>query len=154
MLREIAFFSAVEEIFMQNAAAHSRIIQAEEIISIADACLGGLRGRSALVIGPKEQRHPYIQLLQKAEMKNIYQEDTHFQVSAILPNVQLLISVPAPLPPVPLLKAGTIAEGCVGRRTPLLIFDLATSASSVEEIAGLLPTVCLYTPEDLWRIFS
>ena len=139
---------------MQNAAAHSRIIQAEEIISIADACLGGLRGRSALVIGAKEQRHPYIQLLQKAEMKNIYQEDTPFQVSAILPNVQLLISVPAPLPPVPLLKAGTIAEGCVGRRTPLLIFDLATSASSVEEIAGLLPTVCLYTPEDLWRIFS
>ncbi len=139
---------------MQNAAAHSRIIQAEEIISIADACLGGLRGRSALVIGPKEQRRPYIQLLQKAEMKNIYQEDPPFQVSAILPNVQLLISVPAPLPPVPLLTAATIAEGCVGRRTPLLIFDLATSASSVEEIAGLLPTVCLYTPEDLWRIFS
>ncbi len=139
---------------MQNAAAHGRILQAEEIISIADACLGGLRGRSALVIGPKEQQHPYTQLLQKAEMKHIYQEDTPYQVSSILPNVQLLISVPAPLPPLPLLKAATIAEGCVGRRTPLLIFDLATSASSVEEIAGLLPTVCLYTPEDLRRIFS
>lgn len=139
---------------MQNAAAHGRIIQAEEITSIADACLGGLRGRSALVIGPKEQRRPYIQLLQKAEMKHIYQEDTPYQVSSILPHVQLLISVPALLPPIPLLKAATIAEGCVGRRTPLLIFDLATSASSVEEIAGLLPTVCLYTPEDLRRIFS
>ena len=139
---------------MQNAAAHGRIMQAEEIISIADACLGGLRGRSALVIGPKEQQRPYTQLLQKAEMKHIYQEDTPYQVSSILPHVQLLISVPAPLPPLPLLKAATIAEGCVGRRTPLLIFDLATSASSVEEIAGLLPTVCLYTPEDLRRIFS
>ena len=139
---------------MQNAAAHGRIIQAEEIISIADACLGGLRGRSALVIGPKEQRSPYTQWLQKAEMKHIYQEDTPYQVSSILPHVQLLISVPAPLPPLPLLKAATIAEGCVGRRTPLLIFDLASSVSSVEEIAGLLPTVCLYTPEDLRRIFS
>ena len=139
---------------MQNAAAHGRIMQAEEIVSIADSCLGGLCGRSTLVIGPKEQRLPYIQLLQKAETKYIYQEDTPYQVSAILPHVQLLISVPAPLPPVPLLKAATIAEGCIGRRTPLLIFDLAPSASSVEDIAGLLPAVCLYTPEDLWRIFS
>lgn len=139
---------------MQNATAHGRIIQAEEIISIADACLGGLRGRSALVIGPKEQRYPYTQLLQKAEMKHIYQEDAPYHVSSILPHVQLLISVAAPLPPVSLLKAAAIAEGCIGRRTPLLIFDLATSATSVEEIAGLLPTVCLYTPEDLRRIFS
>jgi len=35
-----------------------------------------------------------------------------------------------------------------------LIFDLSESTSSVEELAGLLPAVCLYTPDDLQRIFS
>jgi hypothetical protein len=137
---------------MKNAAAHGSVKQAEEIISIADACLGGLRGRSALVIGPKEQRQTYTQLLQKAEMKYIYQEDASHQLSTILPHVQLLINVPAPLPPIPLIKAASIAQGCTGRRTPLLIFDLADSTSSVEELAGLLPAVCLYTHEDLRRI--
>jgi len=39
----------------------------------------------------------------------------------------------------------------VGRRAPLLIFDLA-STTSVEELAGLLPAVCLYTPSDLHHI--
>jgi hypothetical protein len=137
---------------MQNSATHRRL-KAEEIISIADACLGGLAGRSALVLGPKEQRHPYILLLQQAAMKCIYQEDTPCRVSAILPHIQLIISIPAPLPPVLPLTAATIAQGCVGRWTPLLIFDLAASTPSVEEIAGLLPAVCLYTPEDLRRIF-
>ena len=137
---------------MQNSATH-RQLKAEEIISIADACLGGLAGRSALVLGPEEQRHPYTLLLQQAEMKCIYQEDIPCHVSAILPHIQLIISIPAPLPPVPLLTAATIAQGCVGRWTPLLIFDLAASTPSVEEIAGLLPAVCLYTPEDLRRIF-
>ena len=44
-----------------------------EIISIADACLGGLRGRSALLIGPPEARQPYKQLLQKAGVKAVFQ---------------------------------------------------------------------------------
>jgi hypothetical protein len=34
-----------------------------------------------------------------------------------------------------------------------LIFDLADS-TSVEELAGLLPAVCLYTPDDIRRILS
>jgi hypothetical protein len=137
---------------MQNSATQKRL-KAEEIISIADACLGGLAGRSALVLGPEEQRHPYTLLLQQAKMKCIYQEDTPCRVSAILPHIQLIISIPAPLSPVPLLTAATIAQGCIGRWTPLLIFDLAASTPSVAEIACLLPTVCLYTPEDLQRIF-
>jgi len=53
----------------------------------------------------------------------------------------------------PLLTASAIAQGCIGRRTPLLIFDLAES-TSIEELAGLLPAVCLYTPEDLRNILS
>lgn len=129
-----------------------------EVVSIADACLGGLRGRSALLIGPEEQRAPYVYLLQRAGMKRIYQENTPFHVSPILPHVQLLISMPASLPTgrlheYPILTAATVARGCEGRHTPLLIFDLARTAS-VEELAGLLPTVCLYTPTDLRRILG
>lgn len=127
---------------------------APEVVSIAEACLGGLQGRSALLIGPEEERAPYVQLLRWARMKNIYQEDTHARVSNLLPLVQLMIVMPQhEKPPVPLLSAASVARGCEGRRTPLLIFDLAHT-SSVDELAGLLPAVCLYTPEDLRHILS
>lgn len=130
---------------------------APEVVSIAGACLGGLQGRSALLIGPEEQRAPFIQLLKRAQMKHIYEEDTPGRLPDLLPYVQLLISTPAfsesdaQNQPEPLLTAASIARGCAGRRTPLLIFDLAPAAS-VEELAGLLPSVCLYTPSDLRRI--
>jgi hypothetical protein len=129
---------------------------APEIVSVAETCLGGLRGRSALLIGPEERRQPYKLLLQQAGVKYIYQEETCYHVSAILPHVQLLMNLPAPSTPIhtiPLLTASTIAQGCIGRRTPLLIFDLAESPS-IEELAGLLPTVCLYTPDDLRQILA
>jgi glutamyl-tRNA reductase len=137
---------------MQKTCEWTR--ETEDVVSIAEACLGGLRGRSALLFGPEEQRCPYRMLLQRAGMKYIYEVDTSLHVSALLPNVQLLISTPTDAPPVPLLTAEAVAEGCFGRRTPLLIFDLAKTAPSVEEMAGLLPAVCLYTPEDLRRILS
>ena len=128
----------------------------EEVVSIADASLGGLRGRSALLIGPEEQRQPYSVLLHQAGMKYIYQEDTHGSVSSIIPQVQLLMSLPVSSTSshlIPQLTASAIAQGCIGRRSPLLIFDLAES-TSVEELAGLLPAVCLYTPDDLRRILQ
>jgi len=128
----------------------------EEVVSIAEASLGGLRGRSALLIGPEEQRQPYRILLNQAGMKNVYQEDTHVSVPAIIPHVQLLMNLPVsstPSHPIPQLTASAIAQGCIGRRSPLLIFDLAES-TSVEELAGLLPAVCLYTPDDLRRILN
>lgn len=127
---------------------------AREVVSIADACLGGLRGRSALVIGPDELRRPYAGLLQQAGMKYVYQEDTQdtqHTVSSIIPHIQLLISIPSPHQRDQMLTAASVARGCIGRRTPLLIFDLAES-TSVEELAGLLPAVCLYTPEDMRHI--
>ena len=139
---------------MQNVTATRLAKATEEIVSIADACLGGLRGRSALLVGPEKERQPFSHLLQQAEIKYLYEEDTPLRVSAILPHVQLLISIPAPEPPVPLLRAASIASGCIGRRAPLLIFDLSETTPSVEELAGLLPPVCLYTPEDLRLIFS
>ncbi|MFL5627587.1 MAG: hypothetical protein ACJ788_18570 [Ktedonobacteraceae bacterium] len=126
----------------------------EEVLFIADACLGGLRGRSTLLIGPEERRQLYLPLLQKAGMKNIYQEDSAQRVSELIPYVQLLISAPDQDQARPLLTAGLIARGCLGRRTPLLIFDLSPSTPSVEELAGLLPAVCLYTPEDLRHVLS
>ena len=126
-----------------------------EVVSIADACLGGLQGHSALLIGPEEQRRPYTLLLQQAGMKRIYQEDNPQRISSLLPQVQLLMHIPISSDPHShaLVTAASIAQGCIGRRTPLLIFDLAEFAS-VEELAGLLPTVCLYTPDDIRRILS
>jgi len=128
---------------------------APAIISIADASLGGLQGRSALLIGPKEQRTLYAQLLQREMMKDIYEEDTPERVVYLLPYVQLLINVPVydtirnPKPEIShMLTAAQIARGCTGRTRPLVIFDLAQH-TSVEELAGLLPPICLYTPEDI-----
>ncbi len=132
---------------------------APEIVSIADACLGGLRGRSALLVGPEEQRSPYMKLLNVMRMKYVYEEDTPTRIPCILPLVQLLISVPSSYglsgQNTPSLSAAKIAKGCDGRHTPLLIFDLAPYPyASVEELAGLLPAVCLYTPNDLCRILA
>jgi glutamyl-tRNA reductase len=132
---------------------------APAVVSIADACLGGLQGRSALLIGPADQRSPYLHLLRQARMKYVYQEENAEKVSALIPHVQLLINIPV----VPTfsggvssscaLTAASIAKGCENRRTPLLIFDLAPT-TSVEELAGLLPAVCLYTPDDLRSILA
>src|SRR5438128_478491 len=130
---------------MQNTAPCQWTRETEEVVSIAGACLGGLHGRSALLFGPEEQRCPYMVLLQRAGVKYIYQEERPLHIPSLLPSIQLLISTPANLPSVPLLTAAAIAEGCVGRRTPLLIFDLSKITPSVEEMAGLLPAVCLYT---------
>lgn len=129
-----------------------------EIVSIADASLGSLQGRSALLIGPEERRYPYLQNLRYKRMKSIFQEDMPVGLPLLLHHVQLVISMPAfslseTQQVIPMLTAANIAQGCVGRRSPLLIFDLAPF-SSVEEMAGLLPAVCLYTPEDLRRILS
>jgi glutamyl-tRNA reductase len=129
---------------------------AREVVSIAEASLGGLRGRSALLLGPEEQLSPFIKLLRHANMKYIYQEDTTSRVSYLLPSVQLVIIQPGLSREATesiQLSAATIAKGCEGRRTPLVIMDLAAT-SSVEEMAGLLPTVCLYTPDDLRTILE
>ncbi len=129
-----------------------------EVVSIADACLGSLQGRSALLIGPEERCYPYLQVLRRVCMKNIFQEDTPARLPLLLPYVQLVISIPAlssseTQQAMPLLTAASIAQGCIGRHSPLLIFDLAPFPS-VEEVAGLLPAVCLYTPEDFRRMLS
>ncbi len=143
---------------MPFSAPYSKVRATTEIIAIADASLGGLRGRSAVLIGPEELRHPYAVLLHQAGMKNIYQEEISTQVASIIPHIQLLISIPDSSHnpyTASSLNAATIAKGCIGRHTPLLIFDLADEATpSVEALAGLLPAVCLYTPTDLRYILT
>ena len=131
---------------------------APEITSMAEACLGGLCGRSALLIGPERQLQPYKMLLQQMGIKAIYQEETPERLVALLPLVQLLMYIPDPSPAEdatspPHITAGAIARGCAGRRAPLVIFDLAET-SSIEDLAGLLPAVCLYTPDDLKAILA
>lgn len=125
---------------------------ASEVVSIADACLGGLQGRVALIIGSDEWRHQYSQLLKQARMKNVFQDTTPGRIQMFLPHVQLLISLPGQ-EHTPMITAASVAQSCEGRRIPLLIFDLAIS-TSVEDLAGLLPAVCLYTPEDMRRILG
>jgi glutamyl-tRNA reductase len=122
-----------------------------QVVSIADACLGGLRGHSALLIGSEEALRPYKMLLMEAGMKAVFQERDYSQVSNLLPQVELLMNLPARDSSPRLLSAATIAVGCTGRHAPLLIFDLAPTPS-VEEMAGLLPSVCLYSPSDLNQI--
>ena len=131
---------------------------APEIASIAEACLGGLRGRSVLLIGPERSCQPYKMLLQQMGVKTIYPEETPERLVALLPQVQLLMHIPEPplVPDTtspPSITAAAIARGCDGRRAPLVIFDLAET-TSIEELAGLLPAVCLYTPDDLRAILA
>jgi hypothetical protein len=131
---------------------------APEITSMAEACLGDLHRRSALLIGPTRQRQPYKALLQQMGIKSIYQEETPERLVALLPLVQLLMHIPDPSPTgdaiarLP-ITAAAIARGCASRRAPLVIFDLAET-TSIEELAGLLPAVCLYTPDDLRAILA
>src|SRR5947209_20220842 len=77
-------------------------VQAASVVSIADACLGGLRGRSALLIGPQARRQSYLAQLQQAGILRVYAEDTAQNLATLLPRVQLLMHLPGPaLPPQP-----------------------------------------------------
>lgn len=139
-----------------------------EIVSLAEASLGGLRGHSALLIGPDLLRQPYRAQLLKAGISRVYTEETSQNIAALLPRVQLVMHMPTPMlapaaacEPAPALvqsnasylTAAAIARGCAGRRAPLVAFDLA-GTPSIEELAGLLPAVCLYTPDDLRTILA
>ncbi len=128
-----------------------------EIVSIAEASLGSLRGRSALLIGPEARWLPYRAQLQQVGILRTYTEDTPKNLVSHIPRVQLVMNLPDFTSSSPAglswLTAADIARGCAGRRAPLVIFDLAESPS-VEDLAGLLPAVCLYTPDDLRTILG
>src|SRR5260370_42513230 len=94
-----------------------------EVVSIADACLGSLQGRSALLIGPEERCYPYLQVLRRGWVKKIFQEDTPARLPLLLPDVQLVIRIPAPSSSEtqqakPLLTAASLEQGGIGRGQP------------------------------------
>jgi len=100
-----------------------------EVVSIAEACLGGLRDRSALLIGPEELRHPYKLLLQQAGI-NLSTRKKRISICRYITTRAVTHESARSLR----ISAGDCAHysvlysaGCVDRRTPLLIFDLAES---------------------------
>ncbi len=123
------------------------------VVSIAEACLGGMRGRAALLVGSEKRLQPYRAQLYHEGILRVYSEDTAQNLAALLPRVQLLMHLPDAATRASFLTAAAIARGCAGRRAPLVILDLAETPS-IEELAGLLPAVCLYTPDDLRRILA
>ena len=133
-------------------------------VALARDALGGLAGRSALLIGAGRTNQLCARLL-RAEgggrliLANRTPETAQelaqavgaevaalSQLTELIPEVGLIISATAA--PHLILSAATVAEGCKGRHAPLVILDLAVPRD-VEEAAGLLPSVCLYNIDAL-----
>ena len=68
------------------------------------------------------------------------------EIEQAIPDVRLIVS--ATTAPRPVLSAASVARGMQGRRSPLVVFDLAVPPD-VEEAVGLLPHVSLYTLDTL-----
>jgi glutamyl-tRNA reductase len=133
-------------------------------VALARDALGGLAGRSALLIGAGRTNQICARLLRAEGVgrlilanrapetaqdfaRTVSAETVAIsQVAEMIPAVQLIISATAA--PHLILSAATVAEGCASRRTPLVILDLAVPRD-VEEAAGLLPSVCLYNIDAL-----
>lgn len=133
-------------------------------VRVARESLGGLGGRSALLIGAGRTSQMCAQLLRAEGIDHLYLANRTAQTAAALaeevggdaislaeiaeaiPAVQLIVSATAA--PHLVLNAATVARGTAGRRTPLVIVDLAVPPD-VDEAVGLLPTVSLYTLDSL-----
>ncbi len=131
---------------------------------VANESLGGLAGKSALLIGAGRTSQLCAQLLRSeginrlilanrtpgsaADLANEVQGEplALSDIATAIPSVQLIISATAA--PHTVLSAATLAQGLAGRRQPLVIVDLAVPPD-VEEEAGLLPSVSLYTLDAL-----
>lgn len=133
-------------------------------VRVARESLGGLGGRSALLIGAGRTSQMCAQLLRAEGIDRLILANrtaqsaaelaadvggeaiTLAEVESAIPSVQLIISATAA--PYMVLNASTVARGTTGRRTPLVIVDLAVPPD-VDEAVGLLPTVSLYTLDSL-----
>lgn len=136
-------------------------------VRVAAEALGGLAGKSALLVGAGRTSQLCAHLLRDAGIDRLYLANrTAFTaaelaaevqgqalalnaVADVLPRTQLIISATAA--PHVVLTAAEVARGLAGRagRTgPLVIVDLAVPPD-VEEDVGLLPSVSLYTLDSL-----
>lgn len=133
-------------------------------VRVARESLGGLGGRSALLIGAGRTSQMCAQLLRAEGVDRLILANrtaqaaaelaadvggeaiTLAEVESAIPSAQLIISATAA--PYMVLNASTVARGTTGRRTPLVIVDLAVPPD-VDEAVGLLSTVSLYTLDSL-----
>jgi glutamyl-tRNA reductase len=129
-------------------------------VRVASESLGGLEGKSALVIGAGRTSQLCARLLRAEGIGNLVlanrsaraADDLASEVGAAvvaledvceaLERAHLVVSATAA--PHMVLSAATVACGLRGRRSPLVIVDLAMPAD-VDPAAGLLPQVSLYT---------
>ena len=133
-------------------------------VRVARESLGGLVGRSALLIGAGRTSQMCARLLRAEGIGRLILANRTAQtvtdlaeevdgeaialaeVEAAIPAVQLVISATAA--PHIVLRTTTVARGTIGRRKPLVIVDLAVPPD-VDEDVGLLPNVSLYTLDSL-----
>ncbi len=133
-------------------------------VRVARESLGGLGGRSALLIGAGRTSQMCAQLLRAEGIDRLFLANRTAQAAAELAaevtgeaitlpevesaiaSVQLIISATAA--PYMVLTSPTVARGTAGRRTPLVVVDLAVPPD-VDEAVGLLPNVSLYTLDSL-----
>jgi glutamyl-tRNA reductase len=149
----------------KRVRAETRISQtdlslAAAAVRVADESLGSLQGKAALLIGAGRTSRLCAQLLRAAGVSRLVlanrspqaANDLAAEVRAetvplediceTIAQVQLIVSATAA--PHVVLSAATVACGLRGRRSPLVIMDLAIPAD-VEPATGLLPAVSLYT---------
>jgi glutamyl-tRNA reductase len=133
-------------------------------VALARDALGGLQGRAALLIGAGRTSELCARLLRAEGVTRMIlanRTPEHAEVLArevgaeavalseagqVIGQVQLIVSATAA--PHLILSAATVAEACKGRHSPLVILDLAIPRD-VEEVVGLLPSVCLYNIDAL-----
>lgn len=133
-------------------------------VDLARDALGGLAGRSVLLIGAGRTNQLCARLLRAEGAKRLILANRTAETARdvadtlgaeaaslsaltdLIPQVQLIISATAA--PHIVLPAAAVAQACQGRHTPLVILDLAVPRD-VEETAGLLPSVCLYNIDAL-----
>lgn len=153
----------------KRARAETAISRADVSIStaavaLARDALGGLAGRSALLIGAGRTNQLCARLLRAEgigrlilanrtaetaqELADVVGAEVASlgQLAELIPQVGLIISATAA--PHLVLSAATVAQGRKGQHAPLVILDLAVPRD-VEEAAGLLPSVCLYNIDAL-----
>jgi glutamyl-tRNA reductase len=138
-------------------------------VRLAAEALGGLHGRSALVVGAGRTSQLCAQRLRTGGIERLILAnrsagsalDLAAEVSAevvalddvrdVIGSVDLIMSATAA--PHVVLPAATIASGLAGRHKPLVVVDLALPAD-VDPAVGLLPQVALYGIDQLREVIG
>lgn len=148
----------------ETGVARTDVSVAGLAVRVAGEALGDLRGVPVLLIGAGKTIQLCARLLRAAGAGRLLLANrtpsaaselaadvggevvAPAEVEQAIPGVRLIIS--ATTSPRPILSAAGVARGMQGRRSPLIVFDLAVPPD-VEEAVGLLPQVSLYTLDTL-----